>query len=254
MAWLTQLLKPIEMVLSYVIEFFYRWIPSYGIGIILLTIVVRIILLPLTISQTRSMARMQILQPELKEIQKQYKDDQQRSQQEVMAFYKKNNVNPLAGCLPLVLQMPIFFALFQLLRDLGVKVAGGGAQTIYKFLWMNLTAMDPFYVLPILMVVTMIITSKMTQTDMTKTGISNAMMTYLLPVVFGVISYKMQSGILVYWVTTNVWSIGQQYFVNKMVLKEKAKSNIKKQVADNILSQQQIETKIVKPKSKKRRK
>ena len=89
MAWLTQLLKPIEMVLSYVIEFFYKWIPSYGIGIILLTIVVRIILLPLTISQTRSMARMQILQPELKEIQKQYKDDQQRSQQEVMAFYKK---------------------------------------------------------------------------------------------------------------------------------------------------------------------
>jgi len=254
LAWLTQLLKPIEMVLSYVIEFFYKWIPSYGIGIILLTIVVRIILLPLTISQTRSMARMQILQPELKEIQKQYKDDQQRSQQEVMAFYKKNNVNPLAGCLPLVLQMPIFFALFQLLRDLGVKVAGAGAQTIYKFLWMNLTAMDPFYVLPILMVVTMIITSKMTQTDMTKTGISNAMMTYLLPVVFGVISYKMQSGILVYWVTTNIWSIGQQYFVNKMVLKEKTKSNIKKQAADNILSQQQIETKIVKPKSKKRRK
>ena len=254
MAWLTGLLKPIEMVLSYVIEFFYRWIPSYGIGIILLTIVVRIILLPLTISQTRSMARMQMLQPELKEIQKQYKDDQQRSQQEVMAFYKKNNVNPLAGCLPLILQMPIFFALFQLLRDLGVKVTGAGAQTIYKFLWMNLTAMDPFYVLPILMVVTMILTSKMTQTDMTKTGISNAMMTYLLPVVFGVISYKMQSGILVYWVTTNIWSIGQQYFVNKMVLKEKAKTNIKKQAADNILPQQQIETKIVKPKSKKRRK
>ena len=254
MAWLTQLLKPIETVLSYVIEFFYRWIPSYGIGIILLTIVVRIILLPLTISQTRSMARMQMLQPELKEIQKQFKGDQQRTQQEVMAFYKKNNVNPLSGCFPLILQMPVFFALFQLLRDLGVKVMGAGSQTIYKFLWMDLTIMDPFYILPILMVVTMIITSKMTQTDMTKTGMSAAMMTYLLPVVFGVISYRMQSGILVYWVTTNIWSIGQQYFVNKMVLKEKRKSIQKKQSAEQVLPGQQIETKIIKPKSKKRRK
>jgi YidC/Oxa1 family membrane protein insertase len=254
LAWLTQMLKPIETLLSYVIEFFYRWIPSYGIGIILLTIVVRIILLPLTISQTRSMARMQMLQPELKEIQKQHKDDQQRMQQEVMAFYKKNNVNPLAGCLPLILQMPIFFALFQLLRDLGVKVLGAGAQTIYKFLWMDLKTPDPFYILVILMVGTMILTSKMTQTDMTKTGISNAMMTYLLPVVFGFISIRLQSGILIYWVTTNIWSIGQQYFVNKMVIKEKTKNAEKKQSADKLLPQQQIETKIVKPKSKKRRK
>jgi YidC/Oxa1 family membrane protein insertase len=254
LAWLTQILKPIETLLGYIIEFFYRGIPSYGIGIILLTIVVRIILLPLTISQTRSMARMQMLQPELKEIQKQHKDDQQKMQQEVMAFYKKNNVNPLAGCLPLLLQMPIFFALFQLLRDLGVKVLGAGSQTIYKFLWMDLRTPDPFYILVILMVGTMILTSKMTQTDMTKTGISNTMMTYLLPVVFGFISIRLQSGILIYWVTTNIWSIGQQYFVNKMVLKEKTKNGQKKQSTDKILSQQQIETRIVKPKSKKRRK
>jgi len=254
LAWLTQILKPIEIVLSYVIEFFYRWIPSYGIGIILLTIVVRIILLPLTISQTRSMARMQMLQPELKEIQKQYKDDKQKQQQEVMAFYKKNNVNPLSGCLPLLLQMPIFFALFQLLRDLGAKVLGAGSQTIYKFLWMDLRTPDPLYILVILMVGTMIVTSKMTQTDMTKTGGSQALMTYLMPVVFGFISIRLQSGILIYWVTTNVWSIGQQYFVNKLVLKEKTKSGGKKQTGEKVLAAQQIETKIIKQKSKKRRK
>lgn len=254
MAWLTQILKPIENILSYVIEFFYRWIPSYGIAIILLTIVVRIILLPLTISQTRSMARMQMLQPELKEIQKQYKDDKQKQQQEVMAFYKKNNVNPLSGCLPLLLQMPIFFALFQLLRDLGAKVLGAGSQTIYKFLWMDLRTPDPLYILVILMVGTMIVTSKMTQTDMTKTGGSQALMTYLMPVVFGFISIRLQSGILIYWVTTNVWSIGQQYFVNKLVLKEKTKSGGKKQTGEKVLAAQQIETKIIKQKSKKRRK
>lgn len=254
MAWLTQILKPIEIVLSYVIEFFYRWIPSYGIGIILLTIVVRIILLPLTISQTRSMARMQMLQPELKEIQKQYKDDKQKMQQEVMAFYKKNNVNPLSGCLPLLLQMPVFFALFQLLRDLGAKVLGAGSQTIYKFLWMDLRIPDPLYILVILMVGTMIVTSKMTQTDMTKTGGSQALMTYLMPVVFGFISIRLQAGILIYWATTNVWSIGQQYFVNKLVLKEKTKSVGKKQTGEKVLAAQQIETKFIKQKSKKRRK
>jgi YidC/Oxa1 family membrane protein insertase len=254
LAWLTQILKPIENILSYVIEFFYRWIPSYGIAIILLTIVVRIILLPLTISQTRSMARMQMLQPELKEIQKQYKDDKQKQQQEIMAFYKKNNVNPLSGCLPLLLQMPVFFALFQLLRDLGAKVLGAGSQTIYKFLWMDLRTPDPIYILVILMVGTMIVTSKMTQTDMTKTGGSQALMTYLLPVVFGFISIRLQAGILIYWVTTNVWSIGQQYFVNKLVLKEKTKSVGKKQTGEKVLAAQQIETKIIKQKSKKRRK
>jgi len=150
--------------------------------------------------------------------------------------------------------MPIFFALFQLLRDLGVKVLGSGTQTIYNFLWMDLTTKDPYYILPILMVVTMVITSKMPQTDMTKTGMSSAMMTYLLPVVFGFISYKMQSGILVYWVTTNIWSIGQQYFVNKKVKNDKAKSILKKKAEEKILHSQQIETKIIKHKSKKRRK
>ena len=130
---MANILRPIENLLSYIIEFFYAWIPSYGLGIIMLTILVRIVLLPLTISQTRSMARMQMLQPELQEIQKKYKDDPQRMQQEVMSFYKKNNVNPLSGCLPLILQMPVFFALFQLLRDLGVKAIGAGAQTIDNF-------------------------------------------------------------------------------------------------------------------------
>ena len=255
MSWLTNLLRPIENVLGYIIEFFYNWIPSYGIAIILLTITVRIILLPLTISQTKSMAKMQMLQPELKEIQQKYKGDQQRIQQETMEFYKKNNVNPLSGCLPLILQMPVFFALFQLLRDLGVNAFGGGAQTLYKFLWLDLTKMDPFYVLPILMVITMIFSSRLTQTDATKTGMSAVLMTYGLPLVFGFISFRMQSGILVYWVTTNIWSIGQQWIVNRMIKKEKDKAERKKQLArEPELKSENEEKIIIKPKKKKRRK
>ena len=254
---LMQLLKPIQNVLECVIAFLYENVTAnYGLAIILLTIIVRIILLPLTISQTKSMTRMQMLQPELKEIQKQYKDDQQRMQQEIMAFYKKNNVNPLSGCLPLLLQMPIFFALFQLLRDLGVNAIGAGSQTLYKFLWLDLTIKDPYYILPILMVGTMILTSKMTQTDMTQTGMNSAMMTYMLPVVFGFISYNMQSGILVYWVTTNVWSIGQQWVVNKIISKNKVKQELeqkkKKLVEKDEISEEELK-KIIKEKKKRKK-
>jgi len=253
--WLSGILKPIENILGYIIEFFYRWIPSYGIGIILLTITVRLVLLPLTISQTKAMARMQMLQPELKEIQEKYKGDQQKLQQETMDFYKKNNVNPLSGCLPLILQMPVFFALYQLLRDLGVNAYGAGQQTLYKFLWLDLTKMDPFYILPILMVVTMIISSRLTQTDATKTGMSGVLMTYGLPLVFGFISYRLQSGILVYWVTTNIWSIGQQWVVNKMIKKEKEKAaKKKKEVAKLSEAEKKSETKTIVKSKKKRRK
>jgi len=235
---------PIQKGIEYVIIFLYNNVAaSYGVVIILLTIIVRLVLTPLTISQTKSMAKMQKLQPAIQELQKKYKDDKQRLQQETMEFYKQNNVNPLAGCLPLLLQLPVFFALFQALRTptaIVTNVLGkpfipvylfGNIKNIlmnipnpkYDFLWMNLNIRDNFYILVILMVVTMFISTKMTTTDP-----KQKMITYLMPVVFGVISYSMPSGILVYWVTTNIWSIGQQWIVNKIVKKEGAKDESKK--------------------------
>jgi len=232
-------------------------IENYGIVIILLTIIVRIVLIPLTISQTRSMARLQKLQPELKELQKKYKDDKQKLQQETMEFYRKNNVNPLAGCLPLIFQMPVFFALFQALRspsEIVINVLGsfnlngvangirtglmgimpdvdfsqtgvinltGAANPNYNFLWMNLNERDPYYILVILMVVTMFVSMRMTTTDPKQSKIM-----YIMPLVFGFISFQFPSGILVYWVTTNVWSVGQQWIVNKIVTKEKVRKEL----------------------------
>ncbi len=235
---------PIQRGIEYVIIFLYNnVVANYGVVIILLTIIVRLILTPLTISQTKSMAKMQKLQPAIQELQKKYKDDKQKLQQETMEFYKQNNVNPLAGCLPLLLQLPVFFALFQALRtptEIVTNVLGksfipaymfGNIKNIfmnfpnprYDFLWMNLNVKDPYFILVILMVVTMFISTKMTTTDP-----KQKMITYLMPVVFGAISYSMPSGILVYWVTTNVWSIGQQWVVNKIVKKESSKDVAKK--------------------------
>ena len=221
MSQILQLLSPIQNVLEIIIVWLYQnIIANYGIVIILLTIIVRLILTPLTITQTRSMARMQKIQPELKELQKKYKDDKQRLQQETMAFYKKNNVNPLAGCLPLLLQMPVFFALFQVLRNpssiitdvLGPTMIGEVANPNFNFLWLNLNEKDPYFILVILMVATMFLSTKMTTTDPKQSRIM-----YILPVVFGVISWNFPSGILVYWVTTNIWSIGQQWIVSKIM-------------------------------------
>ena len=278
---LLQFLRPIQNILEYIVVFLYKnVIANYGIVIVLLTIVVRLVLIPLTISQTKSMAKMQKLQPELKEIQKKYKDDKQKLQQETMEFYKKNNVNPLAGCLPLLLQMPVFFALFQALRNpseivtnilgtftidgvaSGIKtgLAGflpsaefitGAANPNYNFLWMNLNERDPYYILVILMVATMFLTTKMTTSDP-----KQAKMMYIMPVVFGFISFQFPSGILIYWVTSNIWSVGQQWIVNKIVTKGKIKEELgrkdKSLEGEQELSEE--EKKLIRKKIKKKKK
>ncbi len=230
MSQILEYLRPIQNVLEHLMVFLHSYIPIYGIDIILLTIIVRLVLTPLTITQTKSMARMQKIQPQLKELQKKYKDDKQALQQETMAFYKKNNVNPLAGCLPLLLQMPVFFALFQVLRNpsgiitdvLGPLTVGGVANPNFNFLWLNLNEKDPYFILVILMVATMFLSTKMTTTDPKQTKIM-----YALPVVFGVISWNFPAGILVYWVTTNIWSIGQQWIVTKIMARSKAREELK---------------------------
>jgi len=284
-----QILQPIQRGLEYIVIFLYNHvIANYGIVIILLTIIVRIVLIPLTISQTRSMAKMQKIQPELKELQKKYKDDKQKLQQETMEFYKKNNVNPLAGCLPLLLQMPVFFALFQALRTpseivtnvLGgfnlngvvngiriglmtflphldykeffkVFLARGPANHNYNFLWLNLNEPDRFFILVILMAATMFFSMKMTTTDAKQSKIL-----YMMPLVFGVISYTLPSGILLYWVTTNAWSIGQQWLVNRLVKKEKVKKELSQESASltggSELSEE--DKKLIRRKLKKKRK
>ena len=245
MSQILQLLSPIQNVLEIIIVWLYQnVIANYGIVIILLTIIVRLILTPLTITQTRSMARMQKIQPQLKELQKKYKDDKQKLQQETMDFYKQNNVNPLAGCLPLLLQMPVFFALFQALRNPTEKVTD--VVKDFDFLWLNLNERDPYYILVILMVATMFLSTKLSTTDPKQSKIM-----YILPVVFGFISFRFEAGILLYWVTTNVWSIGQQWIVNKIVKRDIGKGG-KKEEEKEEMSQGEIT--VLARKKKKRRK
>jgi len=221
-------------------------IANYGVVIILLTLIVRLVLTPLTITQTKSMAKMQKMQPQLKELQKKYKGDKEKLQQETMEFYRKNNVNPLSGCLPLLLQMPVFFALFGTLMYPTEKVTS--VVTNFNFLWMNLNERDPYYILVILMVGTMFLSTWLTTADPKQSKVM-----YLMPLVFGFISYRFPSGILVYWVTTNVWSIGQQYLVNKIIKRDKGKKDAEEESAKAELTQEEV-TAIARKKKKRRKK
>jgi YidC/Oxa1 family membrane protein insertase len=218
---------------------------SWGLAIIGLTIVVRAVMVPLTVSQFRSMQRMQALAPEIKALQEKYKEDKQRQQQELMKFYQENKVNPFASCLPLVLQLPVFISLFYMLRtDLKLDICGQALREHFhvlhnseittkelqsitcnqvaphsaKFLFIpDITAKATGAVLIVLLL--MYIGSQVASTlMMSATADKNQRrMMLALPLVFVIFIFSFPAGLLVYWITTNLWTMGQQYFVRRGV-------------------------------------
>ncbi|MCB2300592.1 membrane protein insertase YidC [Clostridium tagluense] len=185
---------------------------SFGLAIILFTVIIRILLLPLSIKQTKSTAKMGAIQPEMKKVQEKYKKDPQKSQQEVMKLYKENGVNPMGGCLPMLIQMPILFALFAVFQKLNMQSAG--------FLWMSdLTKADPYYILPILSAITTYFSSKLMQppsggAQSKQTSTMNTGMAIMM----GVMGIKMKGALVLYWVINNVLQVIQTLVINKMEL------------------------------------
>lgn len=185
---------------------------NYGLAIILMTILFKLATHPLTLKQMRAMAAMQQLAPKIKEIQEKYKEkDPQKMQQKVMELYREHNVNPMAGCLPLLVQMPILFALYK-----GLLTFPYANPDHASFLWIqNLTHRgDPFYLLPLLAGITTYFQSRMTTNMADQT---QRMMMTLMPVFIGWICTTVPAGLALYWVTFNVVGIVQQYFVNKQI-------------------------------------
>jgi YidC/Oxa1 family membrane protein insertase len=225
-----------------VLAFFYALIPSYGVAIIGLTVAVRLLLFPLTAKQARSMQKMQLIQPEIKRIQAKYKDDRQKLNEEIMKFYKEQQVNPLAGCLPLVAQMPIFFALFAVLRHTVAHVpqnsklfhafCGAADRAACKpkglgFLGMNLSEAAsanhgsfihalPYFILIALVVVTGYLQFKQTQSRQGAAAQANPqaqIMGKVFPLMFAFISLNLPSGVVLYFLVSNAWQIGQQALI-----------------------------------------
>ncbi len=237
---LGNIFQPLIDVFDQVILFFHDTVGlSWGMSIIALTVAVRTVLMPLTFKQFKSMGRLQQLAPEVKALQEKYKDDKQRLNQEMMKFYRENKVNPLGSCLPLVLQIPVFIALFYMLReDLKVDICGpesairatavkNGTDIAHTYcdqvvsgsasFWFipDLTAPATGGVLAVLLV--LYVGSQLLSSVLMAVTADKTQRTIMiaLPFMFVFFIRTFPAGLLVYWITTNFWTVGQQLFVRK---------------------------------------
>lgn len=205
-------LEPLSAIVRQVVTFLYSLtvsagVPSYGIAIIIMTIIVKLILYPLTAKQIASTKSMMELQPKMKAIQEKYKNDKVLLNQKLAELYKEQGINPLAGCLPLVVQMPIMIGIFYGIRDFSYI-----GPT--NFLWIqNISLPDPLYILPVLSALTTFIQSKQSMPDTSSP--QNKIMLYFMPVFIGYISFTFPAGLVLYWVVMNLMQIGQQALMDK---------------------------------------
>ena len=202
--WLKWLAMPLLISLKFIHN---NFIHNYGIAIILLTLIIKIIFWPLGNKSYRSMKEMQKLQPKIAEMREKYKDDKARISQEMMALYKSHKVNPLGGCLPMVIQIPVFFGLY---KTLLFAIELRHSPLIW---WIqDLSAKDPYYITPIIMGATMFVQQKMTPPAGDP---MQAKIMLFMPIIFTVMFLNFPSGLVIYWLFNNVISIGQQYYINK---------------------------------------
>ena len=211
-------------ILRFFLDFFYRLIPNYGVAIILLTVLIKILFFPLTQKSFESTSKMSMLSPKIEELKKKHQGKPEKLNQEMMALYRKEGVNPVGGCLPLLLQMPIFFALFELLNN-AFDLRGapfivpwiGDLSAPESFLPFGFTIpllnWDELRILPFLMLGTTLLQSRISQNP-GATQTQMKMMMYAMPIFFFFILYSMPSGLVIYWTMQNVLSIAQQLYIN----------------------------------------
>ncbi len=242
---------PIYNFFGAILAFFYGIIPNLGVAIILLTVVVMLAMFPLTAKQAKSMMEMQRAQPEIKKLQAKYKNDRQKQNEEIMKFYQEHKINPLAGCLPLLVQMPIFLALFRVMRepykhipkgsDLyaafctsadGVlhtkQCTTGKLPNPQYFLGMDLSQhatgvtggfLDalPYFLLVGAVIVTAFLQSRQSRRNSPNMNSQMAMVTTVLPIAFGLFSLQFPAGLVLYFLVSNLWRLGQQELIMRRI-------------------------------------
>jgi YidC/Oxa1 family membrane protein insertase len=220
---LASILQPLEDAAEAVLKLFHDDVGlTWGTSIIALTIVVRAVLIPLTYKQIKGMRALQALQPQMKQIQEKYKNDRQRMQQEMMRFYQENKINPLASCLPLILQLPIFFALFQLLNggsfEEDVEATGGQGWFFISSVIENPQGAE-LVILMLLFAGSMALSTLVTMRSSPSTGGSNQQ--YILIGAFSLVGLffvpTFPAGLSLYWITTNFWTVLQSYAAAKLI-------------------------------------
>lgn len=205
LGWFSALAKP----MLYSLKFFYRYVGNYGIAIIIITVILKIIFFPLTHKSYKSMKEMGKLQPKMAALKEKYKNDKDAMNRAVMELYRDHKVNPLGGCLPMVVQIPVFFALYKaLMFSIELRHAP------FMFWITDLSDKDPYYVTPVIMGITMFIQQKMTPSNMDE---MQQKIMLGLPVIFTFMFLSFPSGLVLYWLINNILTIGQQAYINKLV-------------------------------------
>ncbi len=222
MLTLANILQPFEDLAESVLKFFQEDAGfSWGLAIIFLTFAVRLVLVPLSIRGIKSMRKMQLVAPQLKELQEKYKDDKERQQRELMKLYKDNGVNPLASCFPFLLQIPFFIAIYQLLNGQTFKddVTASGADP--GFFFIDSVIADPkgaeMVILIVLFISTTILSFLYTTSTTQTTSGAQKFIFLAFPVLFAPFIATSPAGLGLYWVATNVWSLGQQVVVQRLI-------------------------------------
>jgi YidC/Oxa1 family membrane protein insertase len=261
-------------IVEQVLVFLYSFTHNYGVAIILLTIIIRVLMYPLMQKQMTSMRETQKIQPLMQEIQRKYKNDKEKMNQELMKLYKEHKVNPMGGCLPLIVQMPVLILFFQVLREFeyhipNTNIIDGG------FLWIQnevmylgemvagLAAPDKLFgviqfsgneyfigILPILVGASMYFQQKLTtptapatnqgSSSSNPTASTQKMMTTIMPLMIGFISFTLPSGLSLYWFTSTLFGIGQQLLINK---KETVPERIKETIEEKTEKEEKVEEK-----------
>lgn len=203
-SWIRWMIDPFAKVAVVVMLWLHQFIPSYGLVLIVFAFLIRLVLWPLTVKSYRSIQAMQKLQPEIQKLRERFKDDPQRMQQETMRLYRERKVNPMGGCLPNLIPMPILFALFFVFQ----------ATIEFRnqpFLWIpDLSQPDPIYILPVFMGLTMFASSKITTTDP-----KMAAMTYVMPIVLTFVFLNLASGLVLYYAFSNLLTFAQQWWIRE---------------------------------------
>ncbi|GIN72473.1 membrane protein insertase MisCA [Bacillus sp. J14TS2] len=221
--WSKYIVYPLSSVITFFAEFFGN---SYGLAIIVVTILIRLAILPLMIKQTKNSKAMQAIQPEMQKLKEKYSSKDQKTQQklqeETMKLFQTNKVNPLAGCFPLLIQMPILIGFYQaIIRTEGIAKGG-------DFFWFDLGAPDPLYLLPIIAGITTFLQQKIM---MAGTGSANPqmqMMLYIMPVMILIFAINFPAALALYWVVGNIFMIVQTYFIKPPAIQTNNLTNTNK--------------------------
>ncbi len=232
------MIDAIAEVFSVLISFIYGYIPNFGVAIIIMTLMVKLVTFPLNNKQIKSAKKMQLLQPEMKKIQNKYKDDKEKQNRAVQEFMKENNMNPLAGCLPLLVQFPVLIGVFRLLREpdqfLNMDVINPylfqQAEIINLLVVPNigfdnfLSQISIYYIFPLIAGATTYLYSQMSM----PADSSQKMLMYMMPVMITVFSFSFPVGLVIYWIMNNVFSIGQHKFIVHLdQIKEELREDVK---------------------------